>query len=77
VYSIRDLNLISNYLNIRLSDLFPIDNLADDLLELEVELMPISATTVQIDKYGEVIKNYRILNGRIIVDDKVNVINKI
>lgn len=65
-YSIRQLNLIANYFNIKISELFPEDGITDDLLELEIELIKMEPTAIQIDKYGEVIKNYRIINGRVI-----------
>lgn len=65
-YSIRQLNLIANYFNIKISELFPEDGIMDDLLELEIELIKMTPTAIQIDKYGEVIKNYRIINGRVI-----------
>jgi len=66
IYSIRQLNLIANYFNIKISELFPEDGIADDLLELEIELIKMVPTAIQIDKYGELIKNYRIINGRVI-----------
>lgn len=66
LYSIRQLNLIANYFNIKISDLFPKDSITEDLLELEIELINITPTAIQIDKYGEVIKHYRIINGRVI-----------
>jgi len=65
-YSIRQLNLIANYFNIKVSKLFPEDGITDDLLELEIELIKMAPTAIQIDKYGEVIKNYRIINGSVI-----------
>lgn len=66
VYSSHQLNLIANYFNIKISELFPEDSIKEDLLELEIELIKITPTTVQIDKYGEIIKNYRIVSGRVI-----------
>ena len=65
-YSIRQLNLIANYFNIKVSKLFPEDCITDDLLELEIELIKMAPTAIQIDKYGEVLKNYRIINGSVI-----------
>ena len=65
-YSIRQLNLIANYFNVKISELFPEDDITEDLLELEIELIKMAPTAVQIDKYGKVIKNYRIINGSVI-----------
>lgn len=70
VYSLRQLNLIANYFNMRISEIFPENRITDDLLELEIELIKIAPTTVQIDKYGDIIKNYRIVSGRIITQQE-------
>lgn len=70
VYSLRQLNLIANYFNMRISEIFPENSITDDLLELEIELIKIAPTAVQIDKYGDIIKNYRIVSGRIITQQK-------
>jgi len=71
LYSTRQLNLIANYFNISISDLFPRKKVTEDLLELEIELLSISPTSVEIDKYGNVIKNYRITDGRIIPSEGI------
>lgn len=70
VYSIRQINLITNYFKISFFDLFPHKTITDDLLDLEIEFFAISPTNVEIDKYGSVIKNYRILSGRIIPSEE-------
>ncbi|SFO18019.1 hypothetical protein SAMN05421741_12429 [Paenimyroides ummariense] len=65
LYTARELNLIANYFDIKISDIFPEEAIKDDLLELEIEIIKISHTNIQTDKYGNVLKNYRILSGRI------------
>ncbi|MBA5792697.1 transcriptional regulator [Flavobacterium sp. xlx-214] len=76
IYSLRQLNLIANYFNLELKDFLPGEKINDDLLELEIEMIKTTSTKVQIDKYGNVIKNYRIINGRILTSDEIDTLNK-
>lgn len=76
IYSLRQLNLIANYFDLELNDLMPKEKLSDDLLELEIEMIKTNSTKVQIDKYGNVIKNYRIIHGRILTSDEIDILNK-
>lgn len=76
IYSLRQLNLIANYFDLELKDLLPIEKINDDLLELEIEMIKTTSTKVQIDKYGNVIKNYRIIHGRVLTSDEIDILNK-
>lgn len=75
-YSLRQLNLIANYFDLEIKDLLPIEKVNDDLLELEIEMIKTNSTKVQIDKYGNVIKNYRIIHGRILTNEEIEILNK-
>lgn len=35
-----------------------------------------NSTKVQIDKYGNVIKNYRIIQGRVLTSEEIDILNK-
>lgn len=76
IYSLRQLNLIANYFNLELNDLLPKEKINDDLLELEIEMIKTNSTKVQIDKYGNVIKNYRIIHGRVLSNEEIDILNK-
>lgn len=75
-YSLRQLNLIANYFDLEIKDLLPIEKVNDDLLELEIEMIQTTSNKVQIDKYGNVIKNYRIIHGKVLTSDEIEILNK-
>lgn len=75
-YSLRQLNLIANYFDLEIKDLLPVEKVKDDLLELEIEMIQNTSTKVQIDKYGNVIKNYRVIHGRVLTNDEIDLLNK-
>lgn len=76
-YSLRQLNLIANYFDLEIKDLLPIEKVNDDLLELEIEMIQATSIKVQIDKYGDVIKNYRVIHGKVMTSDEIDILNKI
>lgn len=75
-YSLRQLNLIANYFDLEIKDLLPTEKVNDDLLELEIEMIQTTSTKVQIDKYGDVIKNYRVIHGKVLISDEIDILNK-
>lgn len=75
-YSLRQLNLIANYFDLEIKDLLTEEKINDDLLELEIEMIQTTSTKVQIDKYGDVIKNYRVIHGKVLTSDEIDILNK-
>jgi len=61
---------------LEIKDLLPIEKVNDDLLELEIEMIQNTSNKVQIDKYGNVIKNYRIIHGKVLTSDEIEILNK-
>ena len=71
-YNIRKLNLISNALKLDTpQELLPNKTIVHDLIFLKLEVNSKKNDKVEFDKEGNVIKNYKILEMKILNEDEI------
>lgn len=75
-YNIRKLNLVTKALGLNsYMKLMPDEVLNNDLVYLKIKVNRKKNDTVDFDEKGNVIKNYTILEKRILTDDEVKLYN--
>lgn len=75
-YNIRKLNLISNAFKLDTpQELLPNKTIVNDLIFLKLEVNSKKNDKVEFDKEGNVIKNYKILEMKILNEDEIKVHN--
>jgi len=71
-YNIRKLNLISNALKLDTpQELLPNKTIVNDLIFLKLEINSKKNDKVEFDKEGNVIKNYKIIEMKILNEDQI------
>ena len=75
-YNIRKLNLVTKALGLNsYMKLMPDEVLNNDLIYLKIKVNRKKNDTVDFDEKGNVIKNYTILEKRILTDDEIKLYN--